>query len=51
MDSFYFVKSDRINRMNWIFSRFPDEPANIASAYRRENSDDPSEFGDVLAKR
>jgi hypothetical protein len=37
--------------MNWIFSRFPDETVKIASAYRRENSDDPSEFGDVLGKR
>jgi hypothetical protein len=34
---FYF--SDRINRMNWILSRFPDETVKIASAFRREIGD------------
>ena len=29
MDSFQFFLSDRINRMNRIFSRFPDETVKI----------------------
>jgi hypothetical protein len=34
---------DRIYRINWIFSRFPDETVKTASAYRRKS-------GDLLSK-
>jgi hypothetical protein len=36
-NGFYlFFLSDRINKTNWVFFRFPDETANVASASRRK---------------
>ena len=45
---FKFYLSDRINRINWIFSRFLDESVKIASACRWKFCKLMSEFGDSL---
>jgi hypothetical protein len=39
LDSFLYIFSDRINRINRIFSRFPDETMKFTSVCRRIVSD------------
>ena len=48
MDSFYILLSDRINRINWIFSRFPDLTVKIASAFRRKFGNERSKTGNAM---
>jgi hypothetical protein len=48
---FKYFLSDRINRMNWIFSRFPDETVKIASAWRRKFGNHMRENGNAMICR
>jgi len=51
MDSYSIFFSDRINRINRIFSWFPDETVKIACAYRRKFGNNMNHIKDAMDSR